>query len=356
MYKAELEKIVNQLEKRVNYEYILYDQQDNILTRDMEGSPCEESGISIPINYRGSEEYKLFVKGQGVSENQLLIKGFLELCIEENREKSREILKEESEKSFLIEILSTGDLGYSEFIEQKAKLLDFDIEKKRRIILIDLIKFSRTYGYRDSYEKEEVIRGVRKTISKNLKEDEYCYNMYEDKFIVVKDYSTEEEVKKFLEDVARAIEKSTSLDMMSFISNGCSNPLSYSIQYKKLLRLHKMYAFKEAKPRKSIFVSTDEVEVFLRSYPKKKRSEILQEYRGILERYLGDGNEETVRTVETFFLNDMDTLKTSIAMDLHRNTINYRLKKFVEETGIDVTRAYECMKIYILICFIKEDE
>ena len=49
---------------------------------------------------------------------------------------------------------------------------------------------------------------------------------------------------------------------------------------------------------KKIFVNEDEV--FLRSYTKNKKEEILQEYRKTLEKY--SGKKETLDTIEIFFL------------------------------------------------------
>lgn len=372
MHRDEINNLIYQLDNRMNYKYLIYDEKINRIGGNIDGinknkeiektfksgkDQVIEDRVYMILKYKEKIQYILYIdrKIDEVRDNIKLIKGFLELCIREERERNKGVVKDEIERSFFMELLAIGDLEYFEFIEQKAKLLNFDVTKKRRIILMDLIDFKKRIEYfEDSSDKvKNIIGSVRKVILGSLKMNEYCYNLFDDKFIIVKNYSTDKEIKKFLEEVVYEIGKKCKFEVISFVSDGCVDALDYSTQYRKLLRLHKMYAFKRIKPKKIIFVNEDEVEVFLRSYPKNKKEEVLQEYRKTLEKY--SGKKEVLDTIEVFFKNDMDSLKTSVILGVHRNTVNYRVKKFIEDTGIDVSKAYECMKVYILLCLMKND-
>lgn len=369
MYRDEIKNLIYQLDNRMNYKYLIYDRKTNLIGGNIDArndikeiedvlksgkEQVVDNRLYLPLKFKEEVQYILYIDKEisQVRENIKLIKGFLELCIKEERERNKKVLKDEMERSFFMELLAIGEVEYFDFIEQKAKLLNFDITRKRRIILIDLIDFKRKIEG-DINKTEEIIERVRKVIIDSLKMDEYCYNLFEDKFLIVKDYSIEGDTEKFLKKVADKIESRCKFEMISFVSNRCSDALNYSIQYKKLLSLHKMYAFKSTKPKKIIFTNEDEIEVFLRSYPEGRKKEVLQEYREILEKY--SGKKELLYTVEVFFKNDMDSLKTSKILDVHRNTVNYRVKKFIEDTGIDISRSYECMKVYTLLCLMKKD-
>ena len=155
MYRNEIGKIVYQLENKIKYNYILFDKNMEIVGSNIktdEGKIIKElerliktenimtiTSLSneryIPILYKEELEYIAYIKDdeKEINKNLCLIKSFLELFISENRERSKELLKGEIEKSFLVELLVMGDLECFEFIDQKAKLLKFDMNRKRSI-------------------------------------------------------------------------------------------------------------------------------------------------------------------------------------------------------------------------------
>lgn len=378
MYKKEVSKIVHQLKNKLNYKYLLFDKVGKLIqwnfdneknfTENMlekviknkteimiEDENSADYGLYIPLMYKLDIEYIVLLKEnpKELKKNLHLIKGFLELLISENRNNSRETLREELEKSFLIELLAMGNLDCSELIDQKSKLLKFDMNKERRVILIDVIQLKKRFKYTKDKEIKisELIKKIREIILKYLNIDEYCYNIFEDKFVIIKDYLNEDDTEEFLRKISSSIEKICGFEIIIFVSDMCSKTLDYPIQYRKLLRLHKMYAFNLSKPKKILFTSYDEVEMFFKSFSDKEKKVFLQHYREILEAY--KDNKEIIKTVEVFFKNNMDTLDTSEVLGIHRNTVNYRLKKFVADTGIDVYKPYDCMKVYIVICLMK---
>ena len=47
--------------------------------------------------------------------------------------------------------------------------------------------------------------------------------------------------------------------------------------------------------------------------------------------------------------------ETAKMMYVHRNTIMYRLNKLKKMYGIDITKPYECTKIYLAILIYEEN-
>lgn len=54
-------------------------------------------------------------------------------------------------------------------------------------------------------------------------------------------------------------------------------------------------------------------------------------------------------TLEVFFDNDLNSLKTSKILNIHRNTLNYRLNTFFEKTGLDPRKFNDAVIIKLML-------
>ncbi|WP_391209656.1 PucR family transcriptional regulator [Psychrobacillus sp. L4] len=72
------------------------------------------------------------------------------------------------------------------------------------------------------------------------------------------------------------------------------------------------------------------------------RSDISQT---ILQETLTD--EETLKMIEVFFQCNLNISETSKVLHMHRNSLQYRLDRFFEKTGIDVRQFHHAMAVYL---------
>lgn len=63
-------------------------------------------------------------------------------------------------------------------------------------------------------------------------------------------------------------------------------------------------------------------------------------------------DDETIKTMQAFFENNLNISETARKMYLHRNTLVYRIEKFNKLTGLDVTK-FESAVLFYTICQIK---
>lgn len=82
--------------------------------------------------------------------------------------------------------------------------------------------------------------------------------------------------------------------------------------------------------------------------PKTLLSEIRQT---VLQAYQND--EETLKMIETFVRNNLNISETSKALHMHRNSLQYRLDRFYDSTGIDVRKFHQAMAVYLAILIKK---
>ncbi|MBO0600564.1 helix-turn-helix domain-containing protein [Sporosarcina sp. E16_3] len=67
----------------------------------------------------------------------------------------------------------------------------------------------------------------------------------------------------------------------------------------------------------------------------------------VLQEYIND--EETLKTIETFLQCNLNISETAKVLHMHRNSLQYRLDRFFERTGIDVRQFHHAMTVYLAL-------
>ncbi|CEG23848.1 Carbohydrate diacid regulator [Planococcus massiliensis] len=65
----------------------------------------------------------------------------------------------------------------------------------------------------------------------------------------------------------------------------------------------------------------------------------------ILQDYAED--EETLKMIDVFTRYNLNVSETAKALHLHRNSLQYRLDRFAENTGIDIRKFHHAMAVYL---------
>ncbi|MFK5883619.1 MAG: helix-turn-helix domain-containing protein [Candidatus Izemoplasma sp.] len=78
-----------------------------------------------------------------------------------------------------------------------------------------------------------------------------------------------------------------------------------------------------------------------------KGNEILKKF--IISEIVKDLDSDTIDSVLGFIKADMNSSKAAKAMYLHRNTLNYRLDKFIEKTNINIRTFKGANAVYMLL-------
>jgi hypothetical protein len=78
---------------------------------------------------------------------------------------------------------------------------------------------------------------------------------------------------------------------------------------------------------------------------KQNKTALIRKLRGY---YYNRFSPETIETILGFIDQDLNATKTSKALYMHRNTLNYRLDNFIRKTEIDVRKFSGALAIYLL--------
>lgn len=61
-------------------------------------------------------------------------------------------------------------------------------------------------------------------------------------------------------------------------------------------------------------------------------------------------DKELLKTVKVFFESNLNTTLAAKKLFMHRNSLQYRIDKFIEKTGIDIKQFPKAAAMYLLIC------
>ncbi len=67
----------------------------------------------------------------------------------------------------------------------------------------------------------------------------------------------------------------------------------------------------------------------------------------ILQEYLND--DDTLKMIETFVHFNLNISETAKELYMHRNSLQYRLDRFYEKTGIDIRQFHQAMAVYLAL-------
>lgn len=107
------------------------------------------------------------------------------------------------------------------------------------------------------------------------------------------------------------------------------------------------------KSAKTVFsYSSQPVALFLEAVPYLLIDQADQELYGniqktVLQEYIND--EETLKMIEVFTRSNLNISETAKSLHLHRNSLQYRLDRFMENTGIDIRKFHNAMTVYLAL-------
>lgn len=67
----------------------------------------------------------------------------------------------------------------------------------------------------------------------------------------------------------------------------------------------------------------------------------------VLQEYVNDA--ETLKMIETFVQYNLNISETAKVLHMHRNSLQYRLDRFLEKTGIDIRQFHHAMTVYLAL-------
>lgn len=260
-------------------------------------------------------------------------------------------------------VLEDRDIDY--MIEKYMKDIifnnydDYEITLERGKLLGFNIKDSYTLAITLSINSKASDKGIdllRRASKKIAKESDTLLKFTYNPVVTVGERSTilfftneEKDIKNNLQSILGLINKYINEDKLKDIKVGVG-----SIG-KGLDRLRESYFNSLEVLKLGKVFKTDE---FMYFYDELKVYMVLEKFlrehsRGIFDDISKKIDNELLLTLETFYSNNMDIIKTGEQLFIHKNTVRYRLKKIKEITGYDTNIFEHNFNLYLFLLYIK---
>jgi carbohydrate diacid regulator len=311
-----------------------------------------KAGVNIPIYYKSDVLGVVGITGDPseVKGYALIVKELVELMIQEEERRNLELFQSRAVKSFVKELVKYHSQEDYEVLYSRAKLVQFDTDIQRTLILIDIPGISSALASH-SDQLEITVQRLRQKVLDEINSNcdsvfDVAVNIIDNQFVIFK--SGCEDLHGFCNSLKEKL--AMQLGVKAYISVGrtCKSLGDYHNSY--LLARHTLEVGRRLDSKEFIYFSQDyKLQLLLHNISREEKRQFLESFGHLFTDTSDENKVELFNTVKVFFENKMSIKYTASALFVHRNTVLYRLNKFTENFNIDVTDPYECMLVYIAL-------
>jgi len=313
--------------------------------------------VLIPLKHQNRNIAYLMLDGDGkeIGVYSSLIKSFTELLIEQYYESNKPIL--DATDQFLVKVLAGYNPAELKSYESEARLLGYDLSKKRLAIVVHLNGFWDNCLLdldQPSFERDQVIRNWKRNLenafnsffTKNA--DLIIGYLGNDKFAIFKsaDNSDEESVRKLLKKSYKSIFEPLKSRRIENVTVGFGNAyygIEGMISAKREADLTLELGQRIWGDNQSYFFGELGLLSILGEGDREKKITFANQILNRLK------NDELSKTLECFFDNNLNLTETAESMGIHRNTVIYRLNQISKTLNADPRIFEQAMSIKIAL-------
>ncbi|EGT3616329.1 carbohydrate diacid regulator [Clostridium perfringens] len=279
-----------------------------------------KSGVNSPIFFRDKAIGVIGITGNPKKVRQFtqLVTVTAELLINQEYTLNKHIIKERLKEEFLYEWLYSKGMYDLEFIQRGANV-GVDISLDRIILVLE-------------FKKDEFEDNV-KMVKRFIKEDEYYINLTSNRIVMILlDNNLLYKRLKELKEAMRGTSSKIGLSARHKIISKSTNEAVEAVDIgKKLYKDEFFYEYSKVK-----------VFSFLDNFLNEEEWKVIK--NKILKENMG---EELLETFTAYMKYNGERKKTAEALHIHRNTLNYRLEKIEEITGLSFDNYLDLFQFMI---------
>lgn len=313
-----------------------------IIRDDMEYTGTLE-GINLPIRF---EHEIVGVIGMTGDYNEVvkygqILKKMTEILLLENYSKEQKKIDDRIRARFLDEWLFEDVPLYSQqFIERGARL-GIDITISRRIMVAEITGLKK---YSDNAEGQRKIDEVNKIVRKLMEaEANYVFTKTASQMICLVPVCDDAKMRAVAENIQNQIKDHSGMTVMIGIDARSRVLHQAYLKAKKALR-----ACTYSQDGSIRFYNDISLEIFTDEISQNSKKEFLTRiFRGIDE----DDISSWVHLLRTYFSANGSINETAAQLYIHKNTLQYKLRRLHEQTGCDPRRLSDAALFYLAVQF-----
>lgn len=293
-------------------------------------TPSMRPGLNLPISVDGRTIGVVGITGpyDQIFNYGQIVKKMTEILVRESYRKEQERLDKKIKSRFLEDWILGDGLERGQGFVERGIGLHLDITIPRRAMVLRIVNFQRLAGTSEGQEIiEKTEQAVRRIIGRER--DGVCMHLTTKQVCLVLPRSDAGMIR-LAEQTAAGVREELGVGLLAGIDSGAEGTANVKAAY---LRANKASHACRAPDRRVVLYSQINMEIFLEDVPDRLKKEYLQKV------FKGCGQEEIRRWVavlEAYFSAEGSIRLAAEKLYIHKNTLQYKLKKLREITGYDV--------------------
>lgn len=299
-----------------------------------------KKGLNLPIEIRGKYVGVVGITGEykEVKKYGYIIKKMTEILLLDDEIKEQNRLEKSARNRFVREwLLNKADVSDEYFIKQ-ARALDIDLDSNWQIIVLTAVGKIKT----DSIERIKQIKDIEAIVRSVFDDKNILFLSNGEKYILMIPNIKYEILIDKLKYLSKEILNKTNLELRIGLSRENTKAKSARNAYLKCEKALKM-AIVNNNDNPVIYDDLD-LEIIINNLEDENKKEFIN-------RVFKNCTEEEIENYKTilnvFYASDCSLQSASERLFIHKNTLQYKLNKLSEKTGID-PRSTKGITLYTL--------
>ncbi|MBA1334998.1 MAG: hypothetical protein HPY66_0620 [Firmicutes bacterium] len=322
-------------------------------------------GINIPIRVDDAIVGAVEISGSPSEVRQFggMVKEIVELMLHETHMISRLQNDSKIREAYVQELINNRNPEKYRELADRGNVLGINIQIPRICILMDTYYLSETVTYlknkyNDYQDEKQLLTGLKDRIIDFIKNNDevkgadIVQHLGGDRFIILKEVQAdlpEAEIKsravEFCESLGKGISSEFLLKMLWGIGRLYRGSDAVFNSYRDSLAAINISA-KYEHVGGIVHIDDVTVENIVSSIPGEQMELLLKSFHP-LANLPGRMRNELMETLEAYFESSMNITDTAKRLDVHRNSVIYRLNKVKEVTGLDPLNFRDLVQLYL---------
>jgi carbohydrate diacid regulator len=299
-------------------------------------------GINLPVMLNGDIAGVIGVTGEyaEVSQYSRIIKRMTEILLLENYYNEQQKLDNRVRQRFLDDWLFTGrGAGDPDFVE-RGQRMGIDVTLPRRVMAAEIAELAK---YSDTLRGQQLIAGVNK-VARKLTEEIAGSVFVKTASLMISLVAepADEKLRLLAEKIQAQVKKIYGLEVVIGIDRPERKLYRAYGKAKKALRAAKN------SPRGLCFYNAITLETFTDEISPGSKREFI---RNIFNRRPAGEIEKWINLLKVYFNANGSVIRAAESLSIHKNTLQYQLKKLSEQTGRDPRRVSDAALFYLALQF-----
>lgn len=320
--------------------------QELYISEDME-TDTTKKGINLPLIVRGEILGVVGITGEKdrVMGYGNIVRRMTEILIADSIRKDAKRYDRRVRYRFIQEWIEKSNTSYSRNLIDRGQHLGIDIEKPYRVLVIHFLDYQQLS---DTMEGQKLLEEMEASIRHEMERSRIPYLREPPKQICLLPSCSDEEMKRTADKLTAMIEKKYG----RAIAVGCDS----SAEHRQNIRLSCMEAEKAAVHAllwgRSFFYYDDlNIELFLHEISEATMTEYLEK---LFAKVSSEKWADYINLIECYFAYEGSITKMADALYMHKNTLQYKLKKLAEITRKDIRQPSNTPVFYMALTFYRK--